>query len=66
MDLNQFIKNDSEFQHTVMPQQYKAVLDMFSYGGKLLVLPEQITDTVLFYNKDHMKAAGLTDADVLG
>ncbi len=60
MDLGQFIKNDSEFQSTVMPQQYKAVLDMFSYGGKLWVLPEQITDTVLFYNKDHVKAAGLT------
>ncbi|MDB5076793.1 MAG: putative sugar-binding lipoprotein [Chloroflexi bacterium] len=59
MDLDQFIKNDSEFQHTVMSQQYKAVLDMFSYGGKLWVLPEQITDTVLFYNKDHVKAAGL-------
>ena len=60
MDLNQFIKSDSEFQNTVLPQQYKAVLDMFSFGGKLLVLPEQVTDTVLFYNKDHMKAAGLT------
>ncbi len=60
MDLNQFIKGDSEFQNTVLPQQYKAVLDMFSYGGKLLVLPEQVTDTVLFYNKDHVKAAGLT------
>jgi multiple sugar transport system substrate-binding protein len=59
MDLNQFIKNDSEFQHTVMSQQYPAVLDMFSYGGKLWVLPEQVTDTVLFYNKDHVKAAGL-------
>lgn len=60
MDLDQFIKGDSEFQNTVMPQQYKAVLDMFSYGGKLWVLPEQVTDTVLFYNKDHVKAAGLT------
>jgi multiple sugar transport system substrate-binding protein len=60
MDLGQFIKGDSEFQNKVMPQQYKAVLDMFSYGGKLWVLPEQVTDTVLFYNKDHMKAAGLT------
>lgn len=59
MDLDQFIKGDSEFQHTVMSQQYKAVLDMFSYGGKLWVLPEQVTDTVLFYNKDHVKAAGL-------
>ncbi len=59
LDLDQFIKNDSEFQHTVMPQQYKAVLDMFSYGSKLWVLPEQVTDTVLFYNKDHVKQAGL-------
>jgi multiple sugar transport system substrate-binding protein len=60
MDLNQFVKADNEFQNSVMPQQYPAVLDMFSYGGELSVLPEQITDTVLFYNKDHVKAAGVT------
>jgi multiple sugar transport system substrate-binding protein len=59
-DLNQFVKADNEFQNTVMPQQYPAVHDMFSYGGELSVLPEQITDTVLFYNKDHVKAAGVT------
>ena len=59
LDLNEFIKKDSEFQHSVMSQQYPAVLDMFSYGGKLWVLPEQVTDTVLFYNKDHVAAAGL-------
>jgi multiple sugar transport system substrate-binding protein len=60
MDLHQFIRHDSEFQHKVMSQEYPAVLRMFSQSGKLYVLPEQITDTVLFYNKDHVKAAGLT------
>ena len=59
MSLDQFIKNDPKFQEAVMTQQYRAVLDMFSYGEKLWVLPEQITDTVLFYNKDHVAAAGL-------
>lgn len=59
MDLHEFIKNDSEFQNTVMPQEYPAVLEMFSYGGKLWVLPEQVTDVILFYNKQHLKDAGL-------
>ncbi|GLV53386.1 sugar ABC transporter substrate-binding lipoprotein [Dictyobacter sp. S3.2.2.5] len=58
-DLHQFIKNDSEFQNKVFSQEYKPVLDMFTWDGKLYVLPEQVTDTVLFYNKDHVKEAGL-------
>jgi len=60
LDLHQFIKSDSQFQDQVLSQEYPAVLDMFSYNGGLYVLPEQVTDTVLYYNKDHMKAAGLT------
>jgi multiple sugar transport system substrate-binding protein len=59
-DLNTFIKNDSEFQDKVFSQEYKPMIDMFTWDGKLCVLPEQVTNTVLFYNKDHMKAAGLT------
>ncbi|MBO0701575.1 MAG: sugar ABC transporter substrate-binding protein [Candidatus Dormibacteraeota bacterium] len=59
MDLHKFIKNDEEFQNTVMPQEYPAVLKMFSDNGKLYVLPEQVTDVVLFYNKAHVKEAGL-------
>jgi multiple sugar transport system substrate-binding protein len=59
LDLHQFIKNDSQFQNQVLSQEYPAVLDMFSYNGGLYVLPEQVTDTVLYYNKDHMAAAGL-------
>ena len=59
MDLNQFIKHDSQFQEQVLSQEYPAVLDMFSLNGHLYVLPEQVTDTVLFYNKDHVAAAGL-------
>lgn len=58
-DLNQFIKNDQQFQDQVLSQEYRPVLDMFTWDGKLYVLPEQVTDTVLFYNKDHVKAAGL-------
>jgi multiple sugar transport system substrate-binding protein len=59
LDLHQFINHDSQFQHTVMAQEYPAVLKMFSLGKSLYALPEQVTDTVLFYNKDHMAAAGL-------
>lgn len=59
LDLKQFIAHDAEFQNTVMSQQYPAVLDMFTFGGHLYVLPEQVTDTVLFYNRDHVAAAGL-------
>jgi multiple sugar transport system substrate-binding protein len=59
LDLHQFIKNDSQFQEQVLSQEYPAVLEMFSLNGRLYVLPEQVTDTVLFYNKDHVAAAGL-------
>jgi multiple sugar transport system substrate-binding protein len=59
MDLNQFIQHDSQFQEQVLSQEYPAVLEMFSLNGHLYVLPEQVTDTVLFYNKDHTDAAGL-------
>jgi multiple sugar transport system substrate-binding protein len=59
MDLKPFIARDSQFQHTVMSQQYPALLDMFTFEGHLYVLPEQVTDTVLYYNKDHVAAAGL-------
>lgn len=58
-DLNQFINHDSQFQDQVLSQEYKPVMDMFTWDGKLYVLPEQVTDTVLFYNKDHVAAAGL-------
>lgn len=58
-DLGQFIQKDQEFQDKVMSQEYQPVIDMFTWDGKLYVLPEQVTDTVLFYNKDHVKAAGL-------
>lgn len=59
MDYHQFINHDSQFQHQVLSQEYAAVLKMFSQKGKLYVLPEQITDVVLFYNKDHVAQAGL-------
>ena len=59
MDLHQFIRNDSQFQNQVMSQEYPAVLKMFSQDGKLYVLPEQVTDVVLYYNKDHLDEAGL-------
>ena len=59
LDLHQFINHDSQFQEQVLSQEYPAVLEMFSLNGHLYVLPEQVTDTVLFYNKDHVAAAGL-------
>jgi len=59
LDLKPFIARDTEFQHSAMSQQYPALLDMFTYEGHLYVLPEQVTDTVLYYNRDHLAAAGL-------
>lgn len=58
-DLNQFIKDDAEFHDKVFSQEYQPMINMFTWDGKLCVLPEQVTDTVLFYNKDHVQAAGL-------
>lgn len=59
-DFGPFIQKDQEFQDKVYSQEYKPVLDMFTWDGKLYVLPEQVTNTVLYYNKDHVAAAGLT------
>lgn len=60
MNLDSLIAADSEFQHTVMPQEYPAMLNMFSYKGHLYAMPEAVNNVVLYYNRDHMAAAGLT------
>ncbi len=58
-DLNEFIAKDAAFQDKVKPDLYPALVDMFTWEGKFYVMPDQVTDVVLFYNKDHVKEAGL-------
>ncbi len=58
-DLNQFIANDSEFKEKVQPDFYPSLVSMFTWEGKFYVMPDQVTNVVLFYNKDHVKEAGL-------
>ncbi len=60
MNLDPFIARDSAFQHTVMPDQYPAMLNMFRYKGHLYALPEAVNNVVLYYNRDHLAEAGLT------
>lgn len=58
-DLNDFIKKDPQFQDKVKPDIYPAHIAMFSWEGKFYVMPDQTTNVVLFYNKDHVKEASL-------
>jgi len=59
-DLNTFIKKDQQFQDEVQSQEYPALVNTFTWEGKYYVIPEQVTHTALFYNVDHLRAAGLT------
>jgi multiple sugar transport system substrate-binding protein len=59
-DLNEFIKGDQEFMSKVQPDLYPSLVDMFTWEGKFYVMPDQVTDVVLFYNKDLVAQAGLT------
>ncbi len=42
---------------------YKGILDAFKYNGKLMAFPRDISNMVVYYNRDLLKAAGLADPD---
>ncbi len=42
---------------------YKGILDAFRYKGRLYVLPRDVSNLVLYYNRDLFKRAGLSDPD---
>lgn len=58
-DLNDFVKQDAEFQKVVQTDSIPELLDMFKYKDKQYVLPEQYTGVVLFYNKKLFQEAGV-------
>lgn len=60
MQLDPFYAHDSQFQEQVMAQQYPVVLDMFRYQGHVYAIPEEVNNVVLYYNRNHLKEAGLT------
>jgi multiple sugar transport system substrate-binding protein len=59
-DLNEYIAADPDYPAIVQNDHEQQFLDMFGYGDKQFVLPEQFTDVVLYYNKKHFEEAGLT------
>ena len=42
---------------------YQGILDAFKWEGKLYVLPRDVSNLVLYYNRDLFKKAGLPDPD---
>jgi multiple sugar transport system substrate-binding protein len=58
-DLNDFIKEDADFQKVIETDSVPDLMDMFKYKDKQYVLPEQYTGVVIYYNKKLFK-----DADV--
>ncbi len=57
--LEPFVKKDN-FDTSIY---YKGILDAFKYDGKLYVLPRDVSNLVMYYNRDLFKKAGLSDPD---
>ncbi len=58
-DLGTFIAKDADYKANVVPDIVPVLLDMFTWAGKLYVLPEQFAGVVLYYNKKLFDAAGV-------
>lgn len=59
-DLTQVISGDADYQKNVLPDFYQSHIDMYTWKGKLFVLPEQNASVVLYYNKKLFEEAGVT------
>jgi multiple sugar transport system substrate-binding protein len=59
-DLSQIIQGDAEYQNNVLPDFYESHIQMYTWKGKLYVLPEQNASVVLYYNKKLFDEAGLS------
>jgi len=57
--LEPFIKKD-KYDTDIF---YKGILDAFKYEGQLMALPRDISNMVVYYNRDMLKEAGLPDPD---
>ncbi|GCE22927.1 ABC transporter substrate-binding protein [Dictyobacter kobayashii] len=60
LDLNTFIDKDNQFAEKVKPDIYPDLAKLFTWENKFYVMPDQLTTVALFYNKDHVREAGLT------
>jgi len=58
-DLTPIIQGDSNYQTNVLPDFYESHIDMYTWKGKLYVLPEQNASVVLYYNKKLFDEAGV-------
>jgi multiple sugar transport system substrate-binding protein len=58
-DLGDLINADANYGSKVLPDFYKSHIDMYTWKGKLYVLPEQNASVVLYYNKKLFDDAGV-------
>lgn len=58
-DLSAVIQGDPDYQQNVLPDFYESHIEMYTWKGKLYVLPEQNASVVLYYNKALFDEAGL-------
>ncbi len=61
LDLNQFIERDPDFAEYLSQQVLTPLVKTFEWDGKQYVLPEQNAAVVMFYNKDLVAEAGLSE-----
>jgi multiple sugar transport system substrate-binding protein len=58
-DLGPIIDADGTYKTEVLPDFYQSHIEMYTWKGKLYVLPEQNASVVLYYNKKLFDEAGL-------
>lgn len=58
-ELEPLIQADSDFEANVLPDFYQSHIEMYTWKGKLYILPEQNASVVLYYNKKLFDEAGV-------
>ncbi len=58
-DLSDLINADTDYANNILPDFYESHINMYTWKGKLYVLPEQNASVVLYYNKALFDEAGL-------
>jgi len=59
MPLDDVINADAAYKSKVLPDFYESHIQMYTWKGKLYVLPEQNASVVLYYNKKLLDEAGV-------
>ena len=59
LPLEDVINADADYKTNVLPDFYESHIQMYTWKGKLYVLPEQNASVVLYYNKKLLDEAGV-------